>query len=175
MHVTHTGRPCCRVRHRSAHSTHLIDHAVRLVAGVQVSHLEGKHYDLDSNLIKAYSNEVRERERERERGQQQPLLRSPVQLSNQTRTTHIQTNIRAMHAMPSMQVVATIRELVKVNPLFKEHFNFYTQKIEVQDPFKVRTSRLREGGKGRHVRCRVCAWYAGCCLCVGSVGQPLAS
>lgn len=34
-------------------------------------------------------------------------------------------------------MVATIRELVKVNPLFKEHFNFYTQKIDVQDPFKV--------------------------------------
>jgi ATP-dependent Lon protease len=37
-------------------------------------------------------------------------------------------------------VVATIRELVKVNPLFKEHFNFYTQKIDVQDPFKASPS-----------------------------------
>lgn len=37
----------------------------------------------------------------------------------------------------SNEVVATIRELIKVNPLFKEHFNFYTQKIDVVDPFRV--------------------------------------
>lgn len=39
--------------------------------------------------------------------------------------------------VPKKKVVATIRELVKVNPLFKEHFNFYTQKIDVADPFKL--------------------------------------
>jgi len=33
--------------------------------------------------------------------------------------------------------VSTVRELVKVNPLFKEHFNFYTQKIDIVDPFKL--------------------------------------
>jgi hypothetical protein len=38
----------------------------------------------------------------------------------------------------SNEVVSTIRELIKVNPLFKEHFNFYTQKIDVADPFRVR-------------------------------------
>jgi hypothetical protein len=39
---------------------------------------------------------------------------------------------------PSLpQVVSTVRELVKVNPLFKEHFNFYTQKIDIVDPFRL--------------------------------------
>jgi nucleoside diphosphate kinase len=38
----------------------------------------------------------------------------------------------------SQEVVATIRELVRVNTLFKEHFNFYTQKIDIVDPFKVK-------------------------------------
>jgi len=56
-----------------------------------VNHLDNQPYDTESNLIKAYSNEV----------------------------------------------VTTIRDLVKINPLFKEHFNFYTQKIDVIDPFKV--------------------------------------
>ncbi len=89
----------------------------------QVSHLEGKTFDPESTLIKAYANEV----------------------------------------------VATIRDLVKVNPLFKEHFNFYTQKVDVQDPFKLAdfaaTLSTADGAELQEVNACLLEELKGPCCC----------
>jgi len=37
----------------------------------------------------------------------------------------------------SNEVVATIRELVQVNPLYREHMNFFTQRVDIGDPYKL--------------------------------------
>jgi len=43
----------------------------------------------------------------------------------------------------SNQIIATIREIVKINPMIREQMNFFTQKVDMQDPYKVRLRRRR--------------------------------
>lgn len=37
----------------------------------------------------------------------------------------------------SNEIVATLREIVKLNPLFKEHMQYFAQRIDVHNPFKL--------------------------------------
>lgn len=37
----------------------------------------------------------------------------------------------------SNEIVATLREIVKLNPLFKEHMQYFSQRIDIHNPFKL--------------------------------------
>lgn len=37
----------------------------------------------------------------------------------------------------SNEIVATLRELVKLNPLFKEHMQYFSQRIDIHNPYKL--------------------------------------
>lgn len=37
----------------------------------------------------------------------------------------------------SNEIVATIRELVQLNPLYREHMHFFAQRVDISDPFKL--------------------------------------
>ena len=37
----------------------------------------------------------------------------------------------------SSEIVAVIRELVQLNPLYREHMQYFTQRVDVKDPFKL--------------------------------------
>jgi hypothetical protein len=35
------------------------------------------------------------------------------------------------------EIINTLREVVKLNPLFKEHMQYFSQRIDIQDPYKL--------------------------------------
>ena len=37
--------------------------------------------------------------------------------------------------------MAAIRELVQLNPLYREHMQYFTQRVDIADPFKLVRSR----------------------------------
>merc|ERR1711968_307914 len=39
--------------------------------------------------------------------------------------------------MGSNEIVAAIRELVQLNPLYREHMQYFTQRVDIADPFKL--------------------------------------
>ena len=41
----------------------------------------------------------------------------------------------------SNEIVAAIRELVQLNPLYREHMQYFTQRVDIADPFKLVRSR----------------------------------
>lgn len=46
----------------------------------------------------------------------------------------------------SNEILTTLREVIKINPMFKEHVQYFTQRLDVQDVYKlVRVCFLRLG------------------------------
>ena len=56
------------------------------------------------------------------------------------------TRRAAISCRLSNEIVAAIRELVQLNPLYREHMQYFTQRVDIADPFKLVRSR-------RPVRC----------------------
>jgi len=62
-----------------------------------------------------------------------PLLKVKHWQKEEINQNESSNEIRAI----SNEIVATIRELVQMNPLYREHMQFFAQRIDISDPYKL--------------------------------------